>query len=325
MAKNSVLDYSNIPDNNTDMGGIGIQGTSAVNNFDNAFRTLMAQIAEWTDASTLASGSTTDLSLEPGMFVNITGNATITSFGNAKAGWIKFLRFSGTPQITYNATSLILPKGASILAVAGDTAIFVSEGSGNWRCISYTSEVDATIDPWAVQPIGIPIVVDVGVSGFDPAPPKDRAYRYILLSAGQAGAGAYNDGVLTSEVVSGVSPNINADATVSLTGSPLNGKSVRLFNTTREFLRPGSPGTKQSSQNLSHGHGVTDPTHKHVFYADGSTGFASVPQINTQGVSAFSAFNDAVAFASTGISIQSSGGDEARSRNYGANLYMRIK
>ncbi len=66
MAKNSVLDYSNIPDNNTDMGGIGIQGTSAVNNFDNAFRTFMSQIAKWTDGSTIASGATTDLSTVEG-------------------------------------------------------------------------------------------------------------------------------------------------------------------------------------------------------------------------------------------------------------------
>ncbi|MCZ7480565.1 hypothetical protein [Rhizobium rhizogenes] len=316
------------------MGGIGIQGTSAVNNFDNAFRTLMAQIADWTDAFSLASGSTTDLSSVPGMFVTISGNATITSFGTAKAGWLKFLRFSGTPQITYNATSMILPKAASITATAGDTAIFVSEGSGNWRCISYSSEVDATIDPWAVQPLGSIHEVNLGISGFNPAPPKDKAYRYILLTAGQTGTGAYNEGVLTSEVVTGSSPNIDADAVVSLAGSPLNGKTVRLINTTREFLRPGSAGTKQSSQNILHGHGVNENPHSHVMqnpsnnsqifvYAGNSPG-SNGDQIGLGGQGGLASGNP-IRPATTGITIQSSGGDEARSRNIGVDYYMRIK
>lgn len=137
MAKNSILDYDTTPDNNTDMGGIGIQGTSAVNNFDNAFRTLMSQIADWTGSSTIASGTTTDLSTVKGMYVSVTGTSTITSFGTAKAGWMKYLRFTGVATITYNATSMILPEAASITTQAGDFALFVSEGSGNWRCLQY--------------------------------------------------------------------------------------------------------------------------------------------------------------------------------------------
>ncbi len=137
MAKNSILDYDTTPDNNTDMGGIGIQGTSAVNNFDNAFRTLMSQIADFTGGSTIASGTTTDLSTVKGQYVTVSGTSTITSFGTAKAGWMKYLRFSGAATITYNATSMILPGAASITAQVGDFALFVSEGSGNWRCLQY--------------------------------------------------------------------------------------------------------------------------------------------------------------------------------------------
>jgi hypothetical protein len=33
---------------------------------------------------------------------------------------------------------LILPTAANITTAAGDTAIFVSLGSGNWKCLSYT-------------------------------------------------------------------------------------------------------------------------------------------------------------------------------------------
>lgn len=49
MAKNSIYDYSTSAGSNTDIAGIGILGTNAVNNFDDAFRTIMAQIA--TDVS----------------------------------------------------------------------------------------------------------------------------------------------------------------------------------------------------------------------------------------------------------------------------------
>ncbi|MBS0257266.1 MAG: hypothetical protein JSR13_06065 [Proteobacteria bacterium] len=144
MAKNSILDYDTTPDNNTDMGGIPIQGTSPVFNFDNAFRTLMSQVAEWTGASSIASGTTTDLSTVKGTYVSVSGASTITSLGTAKAGWIKHVRFTGTPTLTHNATSLILPGGSNISVSAGDTAIFVSEGSGNWRCAEYYSSFAKT-------------------------------------------------------------------------------------------------------------------------------------------------------------------------------------
>ncbi|MBD9456007.1 hypothetical protein IB244_31560, partial [Rhizobium sp. RHZ02] len=49
MAKNSIYDYSTSVGSNTDIAGIGILGTNAVLNFDDAFRTIMAQIA--TDVS----------------------------------------------------------------------------------------------------------------------------------------------------------------------------------------------------------------------------------------------------------------------------------
>lgn len=46
MAKNSIRDYSTSAASNTDIGGIGTQGTNLVSNFDNAFRELMSQLAD---------------------------------------------------------------------------------------------------------------------------------------------------------------------------------------------------------------------------------------------------------------------------------------
>lgn len=146
MAKNSVYDWSSTAADNTDIGGISMQGTAAVSNFDNGFRTLMGQVADWTDQDTIASGGTTDLSTVPGMYVSVTGTTTITAFGTLKAGAIKYLKFAGILTLTHNATSLILPWGSNITTAAGDVGVFVSEGSGNWRCIGFRYIEAATTD-----------------------------------------------------------------------------------------------------------------------------------------------------------------------------------
>lgn len=46
MAKNNVRDWDVVAANNTDLAGIGIQGTNAVSNFDGGLRELMKQIAD---------------------------------------------------------------------------------------------------------------------------------------------------------------------------------------------------------------------------------------------------------------------------------------
>jgi hypothetical protein len=67
----------------------------------------------------------------------ISGNTGITGFDTIAAGAERTVIFTSNPLLTYNAISFILPTSASITAAAGDSARFVSLGSGNWRCISY--------------------------------------------------------------------------------------------------------------------------------------------------------------------------------------------
>src|SRR5438128_530412 len=81
---------------------------------------------------TLASAATTDIGAAASTAVAITGTTTITSFG-AAANKIRFVRFAGALTLTHNATSLILLGGANRAAVAGDSGIYQSDGSGNWR------------------------------------------------------------------------------------------------------------------------------------------------------------------------------------------------
>lgn len=91
-----------------------------------------------TKSSNIASAATTDLSTATGQFVHITGTTTITSFGTSPAGVVRNLVLDGALTLTHNATSLILPGGSSIITAAGDRAVAISEGSGNWNVLSYT-------------------------------------------------------------------------------------------------------------------------------------------------------------------------------------------
>lgn len=83
--------------------------------------------------SDIASAATTDLGAVEGLFHDITGTTTITSFGTVRAGIWKVLKFEGALTLTHNATSLIIPGGANITTADGDMCMVTSEGSGNWR------------------------------------------------------------------------------------------------------------------------------------------------------------------------------------------------
>lgn len=96
--------------------------------------TLPINFAKGADIS---SASTTDIGAATGNVVDVTGTTTITGLGTVQAGTTRFVRFTGILTLTHNGTSLILPTGADITTAAGDEAIFVSLGSGNWRCANY--------------------------------------------------------------------------------------------------------------------------------------------------------------------------------------------
>lgn len=93
----------------------------------------------------IASAGTTDLGAVEGLMHDITGTTTITSFGTVRAGVWKVIKFEGVLTLTHNATSLILPGAANITTADGDIAIVFSEGSGNWRCVSYFSAASGII------------------------------------------------------------------------------------------------------------------------------------------------------------------------------------
>jgi hypothetical protein len=99
----------------------------------------------WTDwnslisaaESNIASAASCDIGAAGSMFLQVTGASAITSFGTV-ANRLRFLRFAGSLTLTHDAGALVLPGGADIVTAAGDTALFASDGSGNWRCRHYS-------------------------------------------------------------------------------------------------------------------------------------------------------------------------------------------
>jgi len=92
---------------------------------------------------TVASAATTNLGAASSNNVLISGTTTITSFGTSASlsNPIYFIQFSGILQLTYNATSMILPGAANITTAAGDSALVevTNAASGYWRMIAYFS------------------------------------------------------------------------------------------------------------------------------------------------------------------------------------------
>jgi hypothetical protein len=88
------------------------------------------------NSTDVASGATCNIGAAPSLAARITGTTTITSFGSV-ANALRFIRFAGALTLTHNATSLVLPGGATITTAAGDTAIATSDASGNWRLWHY--------------------------------------------------------------------------------------------------------------------------------------------------------------------------------------------
>jgi hypothetical protein len=118
----------------------------------------------------IASAATTNIGAGTGLTIKITGTTTITAFDNVTAGIPRVLNFAGALTLTHNGTSLILPGAANIITAAGDVAIMVSLGSGNWRCLMY---MRAAAAPWNAT------VADAGLSSNVALKNQDNAFSAV--------------------------------------------------------------------------------------------------------------------------------------------------
>lgn len=212
-----------------------------------------------------------------------------------------------------SATAAAVPSAGQL--ELGELAINVADGR-----IYFKTSAGAIIpvanltDAWALQPIGVPIPIQTHLAGVVAPPTDNPNYRYIKLTASDS----YNTGVLTSESVSGSAPLVQATAVINLSGSPINGQTVRLINTERRFLRPGSSGTVEADamQNITAGLGGVAP------YAGTVSGAGQVTGSNLTALAGGStAAIQAVNFDASRVARTA---NENRVKSLGVDYLMRI-
>lgn len=101
--------------------------------------------ALWEKGADVAASSI--ISLGEGGYFHITGTTAITDidFATPKDGRMAMLVFDGSLTLTHNATTLVLPSGANITTMAGDTAIIVQDSGDNIKVIAYQRASGASV------------------------------------------------------------------------------------------------------------------------------------------------------------------------------------
>lgn len=134
----------------------GSESPALLDNYDRAHASFIAMLRDGQGFSTpldIASAATVDIGGQASFCLRITGTTTITSFGTNYNG-PRFLVFGGALTLTHNATSLIIPGGASITTAAGDCAILVPNLATptGWRVQDYQRANGTSLAENGVQP-----------------------------------------------------------------------------------------------------------------------------------------------------------------------------
>lgn len=152
MAKNKLTDFSETATDNTDIAGVGVQGTNAISNIDNAIRALpaiLAKIDRGTDPvrHTWTFGDPADLTkrfrFDGG---NVTaGQTRVFSVPDADGT----LMISGANPTLTSLEGLTLAAGATLYATAADTLAALTKGTAGQF---YVMNAGATAPEWGSYP-----------------------------------------------------------------------------------------------------------------------------------------------------------------------------
>lgn len=112
--------------NRTDSGDITHAGTV----------TMSSKSMYWSKGADIASAATLVLGTD-GNYFDVTGSTGPITSITVPAGMLFMLQFDSTPTLTHNATTLNLPGGANITAVAGDRLIAFATAANTVHVIEY--------------------------------------------------------------------------------------------------------------------------------------------------------------------------------------------
>ncbi len=139
MAKNQFLDWDTSASGNTDVGGIGILGTNAVSNFDDALRTIMAQLKAGVDGKQTFSNKSagyTAVAADNNTVLRFTSSQTLalTAAATLGANWkVTVIGDGGDVTIDPNGAETI--DGLATLVVHNGQRVLVYCDGSNFRTV----------------------------------------------------------------------------------------------------------------------------------------------------------------------------------------------
>lgn len=152
MAKTDIEDYDSTAANNTDIDSIDLsEGSTAISDFNNALRELMAHLKDYLakQASDVPSAGTLDLTTAIGSIFDITGTTTVTTV-TLPDGALRFARATGAFQLTASANLIVNGSAStSYTTTAGDLLFFAGDASSVVRVWVRPARVTVSDDDWS--------------------------------------------------------------------------------------------------------------------------------------------------------------------------------
>lgn len=270
-----ILEYSTTPGSNASINGIGVLGTSAVQNFDNAFRQIMADIASSITRRVAKSANYTALKTDNARFIEFTASATLslTAAATLTDGWMCIVKANGG-SVTIDPSSSEQIDGANTKTIAnGGFALVYCNGTA-FHTIGTDTSFFGTANTWTAAQtfnVAISMASETSIKGSGPVGMGPSLLRFRDSAGGSLGF-------------------VGPDSAISSRVTLFSGADLRLAGSTITMAGP----VAITSGSVS---GITD-----LAIADGGTGSSTA-------AGAFTNLKQAATTTDTGVVEKSTSGE----------------